>query len=109
MSNIVNRYEDILKDKALWKVCESVHLNMDTVFLPSEHDEKWLRARIDGEYCFDSLQTINVDQKTAQYVIRRECFKYVKDNVLPRLPFHWWREEQPWMSCSNQPGATKTR
>lgn len=32
MSNIVNRYEDILNDKALWKVCESVHLNMDTVF-----------------------------------------------------------------------------
>lgn len=93
----------LLDNKATWKVCESVHLHLDTVFLPSDKKEEWDRARIDWEYCFDTAKTINVDKVTMQYVIRPECERYVRYNILPKLPQGWWTVKRCWMDSGCYP------
>ena len=60
--------------KRQWKICEAVHLGLDTYFLNGPKDER-------------ILTEADFEEATA---------------LLSALEPNWWSEHQPWMVCKGR-------
>lgn len=96
---------EIVKNKVLWKICEAVHLNLETVYLNCFTDarrDELMATELDGVPAFSGAPC-KASRKDGVYrfTLSPEIERHVRYSVLPSMPDKWWIKSQPWMSCSN--------
>lgn len=91
----------LLEDKVTWKICESVRLGLNTIYLKYKDIDvasaEFSRGRSEGLYLKFSRSAMNI----YKFTLTDTVMKDYRENILPFLPEYWWTKHQPWVTISN--------
>lgn len=87
----------VLLDERRWRISESVHLGLGSIYLRFFDKNMAVEEFRYGEEKGIYARYEKVARYSYKYYLTESVVKEYRENVLPNLPAQWWIKQQPWM------------
>lgn len=86
----------LLDDKETWKICEAVHLGLDSIFLKFNKKSNAKMHFIKGlsEGLFRNYERFGRSRNIYKFYLTDSTILDYRENIMPQLQDRWWTKKK---------------